>query len=133
MREISGDKAYLSRKNLETASELGAIPYIVFKKNSKSRSRGSEIWHKMKLYFDKHYDEFMMHYHKRSNAETIFHMIKRKFGQHLNSKTETGQINEILCKALCHNICVLIQEMFELGINPEFNKCAKIEIVRFEN
>ena len=88
------------------------------------------IWGRMKKYFDEHNEEFMMHYHKRSNAETVFHMIKRKFGQGLNSKSEVGQINEVLCKALAHNICVLIQEMYELGIDPTFIKCAKMAILR---
>ena len=35
-------------------------------------------------------------------------------------KSNTGQINEALCKVLCHNVCVLIQEMHELGIEPAF-------------
>ncbi len=47
-------------------------------------------------------------------------MVKSKFGDSVRSKTETACINEILLKALCHNICVLIQETFELGIKPEF-------------
>jgi hypothetical protein len=47
-------------------------------------------------------------------------MIKSKFGDHTKSKDEIACINEILLKVLCHNICVLIQEMFELGIKPEF-------------
>ena len=59
-------------------------------------------------------------------------MIKRKFGAHLNSKSEIGQINEVFCKALSHNICVLIQEMFEIGINTVFTKCAKMEVTRCE-
>jgi hypothetical protein len=33
---------------------------------------------------------------------------------------DTAQINELLCKALCHNLCVLIQSTYELGIEPEF-------------
>ncbi|MBI2110247.1 transposase [Candidatus Woesearchaeota archaeon] len=132
MKEISGDKAYSGRKNLETASEVGAIPYIVFKSNARTRARGSEIWRKMKIYFDEHKEEFMQHYHKRSNAETVFHMIKRKFGSHLNSKSEIGQINEILCRALAHNICVLIQEMFELQISLNFINCAKLEVIRVQ-
>lgn len=53
--------------------------------------------------------------------ETTFHMIKSKFIDHLRSKDKTAQINELLLKVLCHNICVVIQEMFELGINPQFN------------
>jgi hypothetical protein len=27
-------------------------------------------------------------------------------------------VNEVLCKILCHNLCVLIQEQHELGIAP---------------
>lgn len=36
------------------------------------------------------------------------------------SKTDVALVNEALCKILCHNIVVLIHEMFELGINPIF-------------
>jgi len=38
----------------------------------------------------------------------------------LRSKTETAQINEVLCKVLCHNVCCLIQFMYELGVEPSF-------------
>ncbi len=34
--------------------------------------------------------------------------------------TPTAQVNEVLCKILCHNICVLIQSIYELGIEPVF-------------
>ena len=46
--------------------------------------------------------------------------IKRKFGDSLRSKSETAMINEALCKILCHNLVLLIHEMFELGIEPMF-------------
>lgn len=62
----------------------------------------------------------MENYHKRSNVETTFSMIKRKFGERLRTKTETAQKNELLCKILCHNICVVIQSMYELGITVTF-------------
>ncbi len=74
----------------------------------------------MYYYFMYKHDEFKEHYHKRSNAETVFHMIKTKFRDNLRSKTKTAQINELLLKILCHNICVVIQEMNELGIKGEF-------------
>lgn len=66
------------------------------------------------------HEEFLEHYHKRSNSETCFHMIKTKFGDSLRSKSQTAQINELLCKVLCHNICVVIQEINELGVKAEF-------------
>jgi transposase len=52
-------------------------------------------------------DDFLEHYHKRSNIETAYSMIKGKFGSSLRSKSDTGQINETLCKVLCHNIWML--------------------------
>jgi hypothetical protein len=47
-------------------------------------------------------------------------MIKGEFGERLRSKTKTAQINEVLCKVLCHNICCLISAMYELGLKPKF-------------
>ncbi len=63
-------------------------------------------------------EEFLEHYHKRSNVESIMYRIKSKFGDGLLSKTKTAQSNELLAKVLCHNICVVIPELFELGIKP---------------
>ena len=47
-------------------------------------------------------------------------LIKAKFGDSLRSKTKTAQINEALCKVLCHNICCLIQSMYELNLKTKF-------------
>ena len=63
----------------------------------------------------------MEHYHKRSNIETAYSMIKGKFGIALRSKSDTGQINEALCKILAHNICVLIQALHALNVHPIFS------------
>jgi transposase len=63
---------------------------------------------------------FMEHYHMRSNVESAFSMVKGKFGDSVRSKSDTGQVNEALCKVLAHNICVLIQAMHRLGIEPNF-------------
>ena len=125
IREISADKAYSSRKNLQTVAELGGIPYIMFRENATTSPRGNLIWNAMKRFFDEHKEYFLMHYHKRSNSETVFSMIKRKFGNHLYSKSDVGQTNEILCKALAHNICVLIQEYFENYVKIKFDYLCK--------
>ncbi len=47
-------------------------------------------------------------------------MIQRKFGNSVRSKSDTAQVIEVLCKVLWHNICVLIQSIYELGIEPTF-------------
>lgn len=120
IKEVSGDKAYSSRKNLELVAEFGGTAYIPFKENITGKARGSMLWKKMYHYFMFNREEFLQHYHKRSNAETTFHMIKAKFGDYVRSKNKTAQINEVLLKVLCHNICVVIQEMYELGIEANF-------------
>ena len=43
-------------------------------------------------------------------------MIKGKFGPAVRSKSDVGQVNEVLC----HNVCVLVLAMHELGIEPTF-------------
>jgi transposase len=125
MQEISADKAYTSADNLRVTTEHGATPYIPFKSNvTANTNKGNELWAKLFHFYNFKREEFLTHYHKRSNVETTFSMIKAKFGERLRSKTETAQINEALCKVLCHNLCVVIQSMYELGIEPEFTSEA---------
>ena len=121
MREVSADKAYSSRANFDLVAENGGVAYIPFRVNASQYSRGSKVWNKMYYYFKLCNDEFMEHYHKRSNVETTFSAIKKKLGETIKSKNQTAQINELLCKIIAYNITVLIQEMHELGIEPNFN------------
>jgi transposase len=135
MQEVSADKASLSADNLQLVVDHSAMPYIPFKSNNglnfrvgpkrlideKRRwQRKSAIWRQMFHYYSFNQDWFLQQYHKRSNVESTFSMIKAKFGDALRSKTEVAQTNEALCKVLCHNICCLIQSIFEFGIDPTF-------------
>lgn len=122
IKEIPADMGYSSRENYEVAQEIGATAYIPFKSNSTGKQRGSQIWGKMWHYFQLNREEFMTHYHARSNVESVFNMVKAKFGDKLKSKNWVAQQNELLCKLIAHNIVVLIHEMHELGISPNFTK-----------
>ena len=88
------------------------------------------MWKKMFHLFQFNRDEFLSHYHKRSNVETTFSMIKAKFRDHVRSKTDAAMINEVLCKIICHNICCLIQETHELGISVEGTMQVQNSVVR---
>jgi hypothetical protein len=121
LRQVSADKAYLSTANFQAVKDHYATPYIAFKSNSRGDAKNyTPLWKKMYHFYQYNQERFMQNYHKRSNVETTFHMIKSKFGDALRSKTERAQINEALCKVLCHNICCLIQSMFELNLKPKF-------------
>lgn len=118
VKEVSADKAYSGRDCHDAIAAVGATAYIAFKATTTGKVGG--LFEKMYHYYCLNRDEFLISYHKRSNVETTFSMIKSKFGSSVRSKTKTAQINEVLCKVLCHNICCLIQSMFEFGIEPNF-------------
>lgn len=123
--EVSADKGYSSIENHHAIARHGATPFIVFKKNATGggthntgRCKNTGTWEKMFHFFSFKQDEFLAHYHKRSNVESTFSMIKAKFGDAVRSKTTVAMKNEVLCKVLAHNICCLISAMYELGIQP---------------
>lgn len=119
--EVSADKAYSSIANLRLVADKQAMPFIPFKVNAKAEHKSKDsLWTRLYHFYAYNQEWFKEHYHKRSNVETTFSMIKEKFGSRLLSKTETAQVNEVMCKVLCHNICVVIQSMYELGIEPVF-------------
>ena len=119
--DVTADKAYLSRKNFKAVEAAGGTPFVPFKSNTVEPTKEEEpIWAKMYYYFMYNRLTFLEHYHMRSNVESAYSMIKAKFGDSLRSKSDTGQINEALCKVLCHNICVLVLAMRELGIEANF-------------
>ena len=124
VQEVSADKAYLSRRNLHAVQDVGGKAYIPFKSNSLPSPRNGQnldsLWESAFHFYQLHRAEFLGFYHKRSNVETTFHMIKAKFGAAVRAKTTVAQVNEVLVKILCHNIVVLIQSMFELGAIPAF-------------
>jgi transposase len=118
--EVSADKAYLSGENFTVVAKAGGIPYIMFKENSRGRSKHrddhSPWWKKMWHLFQSDPTGYLAHYHKRSNVESTFAAIKKKFGETLRSRDPTAQVNELLSKVLVHNIQILIQASFERGI-----------------
>jgi transposase len=119
VKEVTADKAYLSHDNLAAVEKLGGTAYIPFKSNSVQGEAGS-IWEKMFLYYNFRREEFLQHYHQRSNVESTFSMVKAKFRDHVRSKTDVAMKNEVLLKLLCHNVVVVHQAIIELGIEGTF-------------
>jgi transposase len=119
VREVSADKAYLSNEILTAIEKVGAVPYVPFKSNSRGTG-GSDAWRRLWHTFSARNDEFLTHFHQRSNAESTFSMVKRKFGASVRAKTPAAQLNEVLLKALCHNLACVVHAIHELRIEPKF-------------
>jgi transposase len=128
VKEVAADKAYLSRENLELGDDLGGEAYIPFKSNSTDGGAGG-IWEKMFLKFLLFRDNFLQHYHQRSNVESTFSAIKRKFGDSVRSKGDVAMANEVLCKILAHNLCCCIADWYALGIEPVFDGKTPLNVL----
>lgn len=115
--------AYGSADNYNAVQELGGALYVPFKSNATGTTHGFKyrLWRKMFLEFQLHSEDFYEHYHLRSNVESTFSAVKRKFGDGLKSKNFVAQENELLCKIIAYNMTVLIQSIFELGIDINFS------------
>jgi len=110
--------AYSGQDNICTIVGADAAALIPFRVNATGGIGGE--FQKLFHYFNLHREEFMARYHQRSNVESTFAMIKAKHGDSVRAKTDIAMGNEVLAKIICHNICVLISAMYELGISPEF-------------
>jgi transposase len=93
-------------------------PLIPFKSNSKPTRAG--VWNTAFHYFHLHSEEFLQRYHQRSNAESTFSAIKRKFGDSVKAKNDRSMLNETLAKVIAHNLSCLIHAMEEFGIAADF-------------
>jgi transposase/predicted RNA-binding Zn-ribbon protein involved in translation (DUF1610 family) len=124
--EVCADKGYSSRLNMDTAFEVGAVPYIAFKENATGKALGSSAWKRMFHYYQFRREEFMARYHQRSNVESTFSMLKRKFSTKLMLKKDVGQLNEALAMVLCHNICVLAKEAIQNEVPLDFEGSAHL-------
>lgn len=125
--EVSADKAYLSFDSVNLVDKLGGTPFIPFKKNSRDHAKAT-IWSRMYHHFSARRDEFLAHYHKRSNVESAFSSLKRKFSEFLRNKTFQAQQNELLLKVLAYNITCVTQAMYELGVDPTFRMPAPVQL-----
>ena len=107
-------------KNFETVADCGGQAFIAFKSDATGKIGG--LFEQPFHFFKFNQEEYTSRYHKRSNVESTFSAIKRKFGDAVRSKTDTAMTSEVLCKVLCHNLTCLIHEQEELGIVPFFWK-----------
>jgi transposase/predicted nucleic acid-binding Zn finger protein len=118
IRQVSADKAYPATENFQAVEDVNGTAYLSFKSNTTGEIGG--IYERMYHLFSLNKEEYLEKYHRRSNIESVFSSVKRKFGDSVRSKTPTAMKNEVLAKLVCHNISQLVHLIYELGIDPNF-------------
>jgi transposase len=103
---IYGDKGYISRKNVQFISDVGAYPAIEPKENAVPRSRGSPAYRQLVHEYQEGAEKWKENhqYGRRSLVETVFSMLKRRFGESLSSRGYRERRRELLFKVVLHNI-----------------------------
>lgn len=121
-REVVADAGYLSKDNVKAIVEIGAQPFIMGKKNvNVPRPYGGvSAWNAMLNLWKNHKMLFAQHYHRRSNVESTFGAIKRKFGDFCRCKKPESQENEILAKIVCFNAAVLSEALLSYDLECKF-------------
>jgi transposase len=119
VREVSADKAYSSVENRDVLDSLDVEAFIPFKVNAVVNPK-APVWSRHLVEFTLHQERFLAHYHRRSNVETVFAMMKARFGASVASRLPTAQVNEVLAMCVAHNLCCLIKAIFTAGLAPVF-------------
>jgi transposase len=106
LENVYGDKAYISRKNVQCIHDLGAYPGIEPKKRLRARSRGYRGYKELIREYRRDPEEWkrVHHYGTRSLVETVFGMMKVRFGGGLSSRGYKEQRRELLFNVILHNI-----------------------------
>ena len=94
---VAADKAYDSEDCHRVAKRCGMRAIIPVRERGRMRIIGRNRAHTYK-----NFDEET--YHQRSKSETVFSVIKRKFGDELNSKNTRMQKREVRLLSVCYNI-----------------------------
>ncbi len=121
IKEVSADAGYLSKDNVKAISRAGAVPYIMGKKNTNVPNKNTTSdWGMMLRLWKNHQMYFAEHYHKRSNVESTFGALKRKYGDFVRSKKDESQETEILAKIVCFNASVLAESLLNYDLKVPF-------------
>ena len=114
---VCADKGYDSYANHKFIFEkLNAKSFIKLKKWGSRKGKYFSFRNKAKeIYNDKIY-------HQRSKVETIFSVIKRKYGSTLRSKSFAMQKKEVICKLIAYNLERLIIDFLRVSAQPCYKK-----------
>lgn len=130
-REVIGDKAYSSLANFKHADSKGVLAVIPFNANANAvHGTGDPLWTRLYHFYSLNDGWFERRYHQRSNIENTNAMIKMKFGERIRSRTKVAQFNELLCKVLCHNICVPTKSGVRIARTRQTNGSLKSRMRR---
>lgn len=121
---IAGDKAFDAQKNHTLVHKYGALLITPL------RNQDVPVWKtkgedrkKLKRYFPK------KKYNKRSKKETVFGVVKQKYGDSVTSLTFHMQKIELLCRYLAYNVDRILTLQKSRKMSRSFSDELKITLI----
>jgi transposase len=122
-KEVAADKGYDCEANHRfVLNELNAEPLIPVKKNL-AGCHNNKLRKRMKRLFDLN-PSYLQNYHQRSKVETIFSVMKRKFGDVLFSRSMRIKKKELKLRVILYDI-YRIDKLEEICIIKVFIRADK--------
>jgi transposase len=118
---VTGDAAYLSRRNCDLVEALGGVARFYPKKGTTLRQKGSVAWRKMLEELVEDPQKWLEAYHKRSNVEGSFSILKRDNPSPLRKKLAERREQETFGRACNQNLKRLCYLNYTENINPKGN------------
>jgi transposase len=100
------DRAYITRDNVQFVADVGAYPAIEPKRSSSINARSHRAYGQLLREYREGPEEWKRRhqYGRRSLAETVFSMMKLRYGGGLSSRGARERRRELLTKVVLHNI-----------------------------
>lgn len=120
IKDMCGDKAYLTRDGCNAVKEAGGKAHFKMKKNTISNAKGSQEW-KRTVTAQKNNDPLEIDtYNIRQNAESTNHAKKSKFGSKIRSKLDKTKESEAMGKWCVYNVTAICRAYYDDMIEPKF-------------
>ena len=106
LETVYGDKAYISRKNVQFIHDAGGYAAIEPKENLTATSKGHRAYGQLIREYRPDPEEWKRShiYGRRSLAETVFSVMKQRKGECLSSRDHMQRRRELLMRVVLHNI-----------------------------
>lgn len=120
LRDMSGDKAYLTREGCNAVRKAGGKAHFKIKSNTISNAKGSQEWKRMVTAQKNEDPKEIDDYNIRQNAESTNHAKKSKFGSKIRCKYDSTKEAEATMKWCVYNVTAICRAYYDDFIDPKY-------------
>jgi hypothetical protein len=114
---VFADTGYSSRKNVQLIADKKGGTFIPFNRKATSKPKSRPAWKHLHNLWTKFKTIFDSIYHQRSKIETIFSVLKKRYGDMLYSKSKEIQHREMSIRFIAYNTRIFLYWRYAMQNN----------------